>query len=247
MNNITLHTLFPNLVAPYFTEGLLAKAVERNLLSVHVRDMRRFANNPTNRVDDAPYGGGAGMVIRVDVAASAIAESQAEATERGNPKPRVILLSPAGKSLTQGLVEELAQEPELVLISGRYEGFDARVETLVDEELSIGDYVLMGGELPALVLIEALARLIPGALGEAESHEQDSFSSGILDHPEYTRPQEFDGLTVPEVLRSGHHANITRWRRERALERTFTRRPDLLETAELSDADRAFLKTLQNS
>lgn len=246
MINITLHTLFPNLIEPYFREALLAKAKERGLINVHVRDLRRFANNPTNRVDDAPYGGGAGMVIRVDVAANAIAESRTEAAARSGATPRVILLSPAGKPLTQELVEELATEQELVLLSGRYEGFDARVEHYIDEEISIGDYVLMGGELPALVIIEALTRLIPGALGEAESHEQDSFSSGLLDYPEYTRPAEYDGNEVPAVLLSGHHANITTWRREQALARTAQRRPDLLEQTELSSADREFLHTLRN-
>lgn len=246
MINITLHTLFTNLVEPYFSEALLAKAVERGLIDVHVRDLRRFANNPSNRVDDAPYGGGAGMVIRVDVAANAIAETRAEAAQRSpQAKPRVILLSPAGKPLTQTLVEDLAQEEEIVLISGRYEGFDARVEQLVDEEISIGDYVLMGGELPALVIIEALARLIPGALGEAESYEQDSFSSGLLDYPEFTRPPEFDDMDVPEVLRSGHHGNIATWRREQALLRTLERRPDLLDSADLTAADRTFLTKIK--
>lgn len=246
MINITLHTLFPNLIEPYFSEALLAKAKERGLINVHVRDLRRFANNPTNRVDDAPYGGGAGMVIRVDVAANAIAESRTEAAARGGATPRVILLSPAGKPLTQELVEELATERELVLLSGRYEGFDARVEHYIDEEISIGDYVLMGGELPALVIIEALTRLIPGALGEAESHEQDSFSSGLLDYPEYTRPAEYDGNEVPAVLLSGHHANVATWRREQALARTAQRRPDLLEQTELTAADREFLHTFRN-
>ena len=241
MINITLHTLFPNLVEPYFAEALLAKAKERGLIDVHVRDLRRFASTPTNRVDDAPYGGGAGLVIRVDVAANAIAESRAEAQERSGNAPRVILLSPAGQPLTQALVEDLATEQEIVLLSGRYEGFDARVEHYIDEEISIGDYVLMGGELPALVIIEALTRLLPGALGEAASHEQDSFSSGLLDYPEYTRPAEYEGHEVPEVLLSGHHANITKWRREQALTRTQERRPDVLEAAKLTDTDRAFI------
>lgn len=241
MINITLHTLFPNLVEPYFAEALLAKAKNRGLINVHVRNLRRFANTPTNRVDDAPYGGGAGMVIRIDVAANAIAESHEEAQARSGVKPRVILLSPAGKPLTQELVENLATEQEIVLLSGRYEGFDARVEHYIDDEISIGDYVLMGGELPALVIIEALTRLLPGALGEAASHEQDSFSSGLLDYPEYTRPAEYDGHEVPDVLLSGHHANITQWRREQALTRTHNRRPDVLEKAELTKADRAFI------
>ena len=243
---ITLYTLFPGLITPYLDEALLARAIERGLLEVEVRDLRSFANTPTGRVDDAPYGGGAGMVIRVDVAAAAIDEVRAEAEAGETTAPdEIVLLTPAGERLEQRLVERLAQLEHVVLLSGRYEGFDARVDRLVTREISVGDYVLMGGELPALTLIEAMARLLPGALGHADSHRQDSFSTGLLDHPEYTRPQAHDGVEVPEVLLSGHHAKVASWRRQEALRRTLERRPDLLTAADLDDEDRRTLARLR--
>jgi tRNA (guanine37-N1)-methyltransferase len=236
--NYTVYTLFPDLLTPWTTEALLGKAAERGLIRFSIRDLRLHAANKHNRVDDSPYGGGAGMVIRVDVAARAIAEARAEAL----PPDEVILASPAGQPLSQKLAEELASKKHLCILSGRYEGFDARTEALIDREISIGDYVLMGGEIAALALIEATARLIPGVLGDAESHQQDSFTTGLLDYPEYTRPANFEGQGIPEVLLSGHHANIEKWRREQALLRTLERRPDLLKTAQLSKADKAFLQ-----
>lgn len=236
----TVYTLFPQLLAPWLSEALLGKAIARGLIEIALRDLRRFAGNKHQRVDDTPYGGGAGMVIRVDVAAQAIAEARAE-----HPVPdEVILLSPAGTPLTQALAVELASKRHLCLLCGRYEGFDARVEQLVTRELSIGDFVLMGGEVAALAVIEATARLIPGVLGDAESFQQDSFMTGLLDYPEYTRPPEFAGARVPEVLLSGHHANIARWRRQQALARTLARRPELLAQAPLSEEDRALLAEL---
>lgn len=240
--NYTIYTLFPQLFTPWLEEALLGKAIARGLIDVSVRDLRVFSGNKHNRVDDTPYGGGAGMVIRVDVAAQAIAEVRSQAL----PPDEIILLSPAGEPLTQAIVLELATRQHLCLLSGRYEGFDARVESLVTRELSIGDFVLMGGEVAALALIEATARLIPEVLGDAASFQQDSFMTGLLDYPEYTRPPEFKGEQVPEVLLSGHHVNIERWRRQQALLRTLTRRPELLETAELSEGDREFLKNLRH-
>lgn len=230
----TIYSLFPSLITAYLGEGLLSRALRSGILEVDARDLRRFAGNRTNRVDDAPYGGGAGMVIRVDVAAQAIDEVRAEAP----PPDEVILLSPAGQPLTQELVGELAQRRHLCLLSGRYEGFDARVEGLVNREVSLGDFVLMGGELPALCLIEAVTRLLPGALGDEASHAADSFSDSLLDHPSFTRPPEFRGLAVPEVLLSGHHGDVAGWRRREALRRTFDRRPDLLAFADLSNEER---------
>lgn len=230
----TIYSLFPSLITAYLGEGLLSRALRSGILEVDARDLRRFAGNRTNRVDDAPYGGGAGMVIRVDVAAQAIDEVRAEVP----PPDEVILLSPAGQPLTQGLVGELAQRRHLCLLSGRYEGFDARVEGLVNREVSLGDFVLMGGELPALCLIEAVTRLLPGALGDEASHAADSFSDSLLDHPSFTRPPEFRGLAVPEVLLSGHHGDVAGWRRREALRRTFDRRPDLLAFADLSNEER---------
>ncbi len=238
---VTVYTLFPKLVTPYLDEALLHRAIERGLLEVETRDLRRFAGNRTGRVDDAPYGGGAGMVIRVDVAAAAVREAQ-----RDDPPPdETVLLSPAGQPLDQALVEHFAGLQHLVLLSGRYEGFDARAEGLVTREVSVGDFVLMGGELPALCILEAVARLQPGALGDADSHLQDSFTTGLLDYPEYTRPLAFEGADVPEVLRSGHHARIDAWRRREALKRTLKRRPDLLERAPLDDEDRTVLADLR--
>lgn len=221
----TIYTLFPQLVVPWTEEALLGRAASDGLVDFQVRDLRRFAGNRTNRVDDAPYGGGAGMVIRVDVAAAAVDEVMAE----DPPPDEVILLSPAGEPLTQPLIETLAKKRHLCLLSGRYEGFDARTETLVTREISIGDFVLMGGELAALCLVEATARLIPGVLGAAASHQEDSFTTGLLDYPEYTRPASFRGMDVPDILLSGHHGRVEAWRREQALARTRARRPDLLE------------------
>lgn len=237
----TVYTLFPDLVSSWRSEALLGKALRQGTVELDVRDLRAFASPPHWKVDEAPYGGGAGMVIRIDIAAQALAEVQAE----DPPPDEIILLSPAGEPLTQQLAVELSQKKHLCLLAGRYEGFDARLEERVTREVSIGDYVLMGGELPALVLIEATARLLPGVLGKTESHEQDSFSTGLLDHPSYTRPELFEGVAVPEVLLSGHHARVDSWRREQALTRTFLRRPDLLEKADLSEADREFLARLE--
>jgi tRNA (guanine37-N1)-methyltransferase len=237
---ITVYTLFPHLIEAWRSEALVGRAVDRGLLQLEARDLRRFAGNRTGRVDDAPYGGGAGMVIRVDVAAAAIDEARAD-----DPAPdEVALLSPAGAPLTQAVVEELATRRHLVLLCGRYEGFDARTEALVDREVSIGDFVLMGGELAALCVVEATARLLPGVLGDADSHRQDSFTTGLLDYPEYTRPLEHRGAAVPDVLRSGHHAEVAKWRRREALRRTLERRPDLLDRAPLNDDDRRWLEEL---
>ena len=229
----TVYTLFPGLVTPYLGEALLARAIREGIVDVEVRDLRRFAGNRTGRVDDAPYGGGAGMVVRVDVAAAALDEVRAD----DPPPDEVVLLSPAGEPLTQELVGKLATRHHVCLLSGRYEGFDARVEELVTREVSIGDFVLMGGELPALCVVEAVTRLLPGALGDEESHKQDSFQTGLLDYPEYTRPPEFRGMAVPEVLLSGHHGMVAQWRRREALKRTLSRRPDLLGSAELTDEE----------
>jgi tRNA (guanine37-N1)-methyltransferase len=238
----TIYTLFPNLITPWLNEALLAKAIERQLINVEVRDLRKHAGNKHNRVDDTPYGGGAGMVIRVDIAAKAIAEVREE-TE----PDEIILLSPSGEKFTQKIAEELAAKQHLLFLCGRYEGFDARVERLVTRELSIGDYVLMGGEIAALTILEATARLLPGVLGDAESHAQDSFTTGLLDYPEYTRPLEFNGEKVPDILLSGHHGNIETWRRQEALKRTLERRPDLLKGLELSKADKTYLQKLLES
>jgi tRNA (guanine37-N1)-methyltransferase len=201
---------------------LLGKAIQAGLVEVHVHDLRAFTDDPHRSVDDTPYGGGPGMVMRPDVWFRAV---ESLGPERG----RTILLSPAGRRLDQALVRELASEARLTLLCGRYEGVDDRVvEGLPAEEISIGDYVLSGGELPALVVIEAVTRLVPGVIGREGSHERDSFSDpGLLDHPHYTRPREFRGMSVPDVLLSGNHAEIEAWRREAALRKTRRNRPDL--------------------
>lgn len=229
----TILTLFPALIRPWTEESILQRAIERGLISVDVRDIRDYAEGKHRVVDDTPYGGGAGMVMRVDVTVRAI--------EAALPADEVILLSPAGKPFTQRMAEELAHKQHLVLLCGRYEGIDARVEHFITREVSIGDYVLMGGEVAALAILEATSRLVPGVIKEAESHQQDSFSTGLLDYPHYTRPPEFRGLSVPGILLSGHHAKVAEWRRKQALRRTKERRPDLLDQAELTPEDLLWL------
>jgi tRNA (guanine37-N1)-methyltransferase len=220
---IDVLTIFPGMFESPLSESLLGRAIERGLIDVRLHDIRDATTDKHRQVDDESYGGGPGMVMKPEPIFAAV-----EALGEG-PK-RVMLLSPAGRRLDQALVRALADEPRLVLVCGRYEGVDERVaQGLPAEEVSIGDYVLSGGEVPALVLIEAVTRLVPGVIGKDESHEHDSFEDGILDHPHYTRPPEFRGLAVPGVLLSGNHAEIERWRREAALEKTRRVRPDLLE------------------
>ncbi len=219
---IDVITIFPGLLAPFLAESLLGKAVAAGLVDVRVHDLRDWTSDPHRSVDDASYGGGPGMVLKPEPLFAAVESLD---PDRG----RVLALSPAGRWLDQGLVSELASEPHLTLLCGRYEGFDERViDGLPSEEVSIGDYVLAGGELPALVLIEAVTRLLPGVIGSDESHARDSFSEpGMLDHPHYTRPQEFRGMRVPDVLISGDHAAIEAWRVEGARAKTRRNRPDL--------------------
>ena len=215
-------TIFPGLLAPFLTQSLLGKAVAAELVDVRVHDLRDWTSDPHRSVDDASYGGGPGMVLKPEPLFAAVESLD---PDRG----RVLALSPAGRRLDQRLVTELASEPHLTLLCGRYEGFDERViDGLPAEEVSIGDYVLAGGELPALVLIEAVTRLLPGVIGSDESHARDSFSEpAMLDHPHFTRPQEFRGMRVPDVLTSGDHAAIETWRVEAARAKTRRNRPDL--------------------
>ncbi len=229
----TILTLFPGLIRPWLEESLLEKAIARGLLRVEVVDLREFGLGRHRTVDDTPYGGGAGMVIRPDVAVAAI--------EAVLPADEVILLSPAGKPFTQEEAAELAGKDHLVLLCGRYEGFDARVEAFVTRTLSLGDYVLMGGEVAALAVLEATARLVPGVIGDPKSHLEDSFVRGLLDYPQYTRPPEFRGLRVPEVLLSGNHPEVERFRRREALRRTLELRPDLLARARIGPLEALWL------
>lgn len=221
---IDVFTIFPEILEGPLRASLLGKAIESGVVDVRVHDLRAFATDRHRQVDDESYGGGPGMVMKPEPVFAAV-------ESLGAGGMRVVLLSPAGRRLDQALVRELAAEPRLVLIAGRYEGLDERiVEGLPAQEVSIGDYVLSGGELPALVVIEAVTRLLPGVIGREESHERDSFGAdGLLDHPHYTRPAEFRGMAVPDVLLSGNHAEIQRWRREAAREKTRRNRPDLLE------------------
>jgi tRNA (guanine37-N1)-methyltransferase len=229
-------TLFPELFDAPLRTSIIGRAVERGLLSVTLHDLREHGIGRHRVVDDAPYGGGAGMVMRPEPLFAAIEPLRGEGAQ-------VILLDPAGERLSDPLARELAAAGHLVLVCGRDEGIDERARQLADREVSIGDYVLTGGELPALVLIDAVGRLVPGVI-EADSHESDSFADGLLEGPHYTRPERFRDATVPAVLLSGHHGEVARWRRVEALRRTLARRPDLLESAALTDQDREDLRTL---
>lgn len=228
---VDILTLFPEMLAGPLEASLLGKALSEGRMEVALTNIRDFATDRHNTVDDSPYGGGAGMVMKCEPLFAAV-----ESLKTRNSLERIILLSPRGARLTQAKVRELAQAPDLVLICARYEGVDERVsQALVTEEISIGDYVLSGGELPALVLVEAISRMIPGVIGDWESVETDSFYQGILGPPQYTRPPAFRGLEVPGVLREGNHGAIRRWRRREALRATRDRRPDLLIDLELED------------
>ena len=218
-------TLFPELFETFRRVGVLGRAVEQGLVAIDVHDLRRWSGNRWGNVDDEPYGGGAGMVLQ----APPVLEAVAEIVESGDTPPVTIVLSPRGRPFDQAFAEELRQSGRILMLCGRYEGFDERVsEILRPVELSLGDFILGGGEVPAMAVIEAISRLVPGVVGDPESVAEDSFSNHLLDYPCYTRPPEVEGRTVPEVLRSGNHAKIRRWRMERAIEATVTRRPDLI-------------------
>ena len=234
---VDIVTIFPEAFTP-LQVSMIGRARERGLLDVHIWDLRDFTTDRHRQVDDAPYGGGAGMVMKPEPFFAAVDAIRAEAGEPAH----IILTSPQGARLTHALAEEMAGKNHLVLLCGHYEGIDERVrEGLATDEISIGDYVLTGGELPAMVIVDAVARFVPGVVGDAASVEADSFAEGLLDYPHYTRPPEFRGMTVPEVLLSGHHEAIRRWRRTQRLRRTLRRRPDLLKHEALSDEDRRLL------
>ena len=235
-------TIFPSMIQAGLGEGVVSRGVERGLLDVAVHDLRRWTTDRHRTVDDVPYGGGPGMVMKAEPLMRAAGEIR---ETRGTPDT-VVLLSPQGRTFTQGEAERLAKLGHIVLLCGRYEGMDERVRDMVaTEEISIGDYVLSGGELAALVIVDAVSRLVPGVVGDEQSVAQDSFSRGLLDYPHYTRPAEIAGHRVPDVLLSGHHADVRRWRRKAALVRTLERRPDLMATAALDDEDRALLDEIR--
>lgn len=233
-------TLFPAMFSSPFQQSILAKAIEKGLIEVRTVNIRDFAMDKHQVVDDAPYGGGQGMVMKVEPIARAI-----EQVKLGNPSVRTVYLTPEGKRFNQETARELSSRSHLILLCGRYEGVDERVrELLVDEEISIGDYVLTGGELAAMVLIDAVSRFLPGVLGSDRSAEEDSFIGSLLEYPQYTRPPSFRGYEVPEVLLSGNHQAISWWRRKEALRRTLMRRPDLLNGASLSEEDKKILEEI---
>ncbi|TVX94002.1 tRNA (guanosine(37)-N1)-methyltransferase TrmD [Paenibacillus agilis] len=256
---IDVLTLFPEMCEGVFGASILGKAREKGLVSLNTVNFREYATNKHNTVDDYPYGGGGGMVLKPDPIFGAVedviqkasvehTEQKEESDTRTPRRPRVILMCPQGETFSQSKAEELSQEDHLIFICGHYEGYDERIrEFLVTDELSIGDYVLTGGELPAMVVVDSVVRLLPGVLGNESSAITDSFSTGLLEYPHYTRPAEFRDMKVPDVLLSGHHANVEAWRREQSLRRTIERRPDLLDKVELSDKDRAILQRLKSN
>lgn len=233
-------TLFPAMFDGPLTESILKRAVERGLIEIRLHNIRDYAFDKHRVTDDAPYGGGSGMVMKVEPIAACLAK-----VKEDRPKATVLLTTPQGEPLNQALVRELANEPELVIICGRYEGVDERVrEMFVDKEISLGDFVLTGGELAAMAIVDAVARFVPGVLGSGASAEADSFSDGLLEYPHYTRPPEFQGQRVPKVLLSGDHQAVALWRRHQSLLRTLRKRPDLLQHARLTEADRQYLRQI---
>jgi len=235
-------TIFPAMVRESLAEGVVGRAIERGTFDVKVRDLRDFPTDRHRVVDDVPYGGGPGMVLKPEPIFRAL---DAVAADRGEPLT-IILTSPQGARFTQADAQRLSRVPHVVVLCGRYEGVDDRVRERVTEELSIGDYVLTGGELPALVIVDAVARFVPGVVGDEQSVAGDSFSRGLLDFPQFTRPAEIDRMRVPDVLLSGNHADIRRWRKREALARTLERRPDLLAGADLDEEEREILKELRH-
>lgn len=233
---IDILTLFPEMFAP-LEHSIVGKAKEKGLLDIHYHNFRDYAEK-ARHVDDEPYGGGQGMLLRAQPIFDTIEHIQAQ-------KPRIILLDPAGKPFTQAYAEELALEEELIFICGHYEGYDERIKTLVTDEISLGDFVLTGGELAAMTMVDATVRLIPNVIGKESSHQDDSFSSGLLEYPQYTRPYDYRGMTKADVLMSGHHERIRLWRLEESLRKTYLRRPDLLERYEFSEEESNLLAKIK--
>lgn len=243
-------TLLPEVFPSYLETSILKRARERGLIDVRVHNIRDYTHDKHHMTDDTPYGGGGGMVMKPDPVFEAIETVLGINTPPSPPAPEpnipIILLTPQGRVFNQTIAKELSAHPHIALVCGRYEGIDERIrEHLVTDEISIGDYVLTGGEIPALILIDAISRLLPNVLGDPTGAEDDSHAMGLLEYPHYTRPPEFRGWQAPEVLLSGDHAKINKWRRQQALERTFRKRPDMLEKAELSKEDLKFIETLK--
>ncbi|MEH7662311.1 tRNA (guanosine(37)-N1)-methyltransferase TrmD [Bacillus velezensis] len=240
---IDFFTLFPEMFQGVLGSSILQKAQEKEAVRFDVINFRAFSDNKHQTVDDYPYGGGAGMVLKPQPVFDAVEKL----TAGTDAKPRIILVCPQGERYTQKKAEELAQEEHLMFICGHYEGYDERIrEHLVTDEISIGDFVLTGGELPAMMIADSVVRLLPGVLGKEASHVEDSFSTGLLEHPHYTRPADYRGLKVPETLLSGNHAKIQKWRNKESIRRTFLRRPDLLENYPLTDEQRKWISEWEN-
>ncbi|RAK23348.1 tRNA (guanine37-N1)-methyltransferase [Anoxybacillus vitaminiphilus] len=241
---IDILTLFPNMFSGVFSESILKKAQEKQAVSLNVINFREFADNKHKTVDDYPYGGGAGMVLKPEPIFAAVEHI----TKNSSTQPRIILLCPQGERYTQKKAEELAKEEHLIFICGHYEGYDERIrEHLVTDEISIGDYILTGGELGAMVIVDSVVRLLPGVLGNEDSPVQDSYSCGLLEHPHYTRPADFRGMKVPEVLLSGNHQLIAEWREKESLRRTYLRRPDLLAQYPLTEKQKKWLEEFEKN
>ncbi|WP_172369710.1 tRNA (guanosine(37)-N1)-methyltransferase TrmD [Sporosarcina jiandibaonis] len=240
---IDILSLFPEMFEGVLHSSIMKKAQENDAVEFDVVDFRDYSENKHRKVDDYPYGGGAGMVLKPEPLFAAVEA----VSSKGNTTPRVILMCPQGERFTQKKAEELAKEEHLVFVCGHYEGYDERIrEHLVTEELSLGDFVLTGGEIAAMAIVDSVVRLLPNVLGNEDSSVLDSFSTGLLEHPQYTRPANFNGMEVPEVLLSGNHAKIDQWREEQSLIRTYERRKDLLKTASLTDHQKKLLLQLEN-
>lgn len=241
MINFSILTIFPEMIMQGLDTSILGRAQEKGLISVNAVNIRDFTNSKHGKVDDYPYGGGAGMVMQ----AQPIYDAYKSVEEKLISKPRVIYVTPQGKTFNQGMAEEFSKEENIVFLCGHYEGIDERVlEEIVTDNVSIGDYVLTGGELPAMVMIDAIARLVPGVLNNDVSAEFESFNDNLLEYPQYSRPEVWNGKQVPPILLSGHHANVEKWRREQSIIRTLERRPDLLEGAVLDKKEKKFLEGL---
>lgn len=235
-------TLFPELFQNYFESSILKKAIDRNLLEINIYNIRDWAVDKHHVTDDSPYGGGGGMVMKVEPVFSAV-----ESIRGDDLAMPVILMTPQGRPFTTAIAKEISAYPRVGILCGRYEGIDERIrQHLVTDQISVGDFVLTGGELPALMVMDAAARFLPGVLGDPDGASDDSFEDGLLEYPHYTRPESFRGWQVPDILLSGHHANIQKWRREQSLTRTYFSRPDLLKKANLSDKDIVFLQSLED-
>ena len=240
---IDILTLFPEMCEAVMGESIIGRARKNGKVEINFHQIREFAINKHNQVDDTPYGGGAGMLMM----AQPIYDCFMKVCDQAQAKPHLIYMSPCGKTLTQERVKELAELPNIAILCGRYEGVDQRlIDEIVDEEISIGDYVVTGGEMPAMILADAVSRMLPGELAAPEGFMGESHYSGLLEYPQYTKPPVWHGVEVPAVLASGHHANIQKWQREKALERTLERRPELLEVAELTKKDKEYLDSLKN-